>query len=203
MAITAPPSGLPRTDRISYSNFLRRYYGTKAEWVDGEVIVMGSVSFDHDHLSGLGYRMLSDWTERYELGEVMHERFQMKLERQRAGREPDVVFICNENVSRVKPTFINGPADLVIEVVSADSRERDRVTKLGEYERAGIAEYWIWDSEDASAEFHQLNEKGRYERVYPDADGVYRSKVLEGFWLKVDWLKRIPRMADIRREWGW
>jgi hypothetical protein len=39
--------------------------------------------------------------------------------------------------------------------------------------------------------------------VAPGPDGLYRSKVLEGFWLKVDWLwqEPLPTLLSVVKEW--
>jgi Uma2 family endonuclease len=57
--------------------------------------------------------------------------------RDRAAREPDVMFIAAANQGRIEHRFLNGPADLVIEVVSDESVGRDRGEKFYEYEDAG------------------------------------------------------------------
>ena len=84
---------------------------------------------------------------------------------------------------------IEGPADLVVEVVSDDSVKRDYETKYAEYEAAGVREYWILDPRPGNnlAQFYQLDEQGRYRRVLAQ-EGIYRSAVLRGFWLDEAWL---------------
>jgi Uma2 family endonuclease len=59
---------------------------------------------------------------------------------------------------------------LVVEVVSPDSVEDDRVVKPRLYAGAGIPEYWIVDRspddrDDAVVEFFKLGQDGRYERT--------------------------------------
>jgi len=43
----------------------------------------------------------------------------------------------------LKHTYPDGPADLAIEIVSEESRLRDRGEKFAEYEVGGVKEYWI------------------------------------------------------------
>lgn len=64
-------------------------------------------------------------------------------------REPDIVFLRKEHASRRRRQYWEG-ADLVMEIVSPDpkDRKRDYETKRREYARAGIAEYWIIDPEE-------------------------------------------------------
>lgn len=78
---------------------------------------------------------------------------------------------------------------------------RDRGEKYYEYEAAGVREYWLIGPDRQQAEFYRLNQgKKRYELIPPE--GVYRSQVVPGFWLKVSWLwqRPLPRVLDVLRE---
>ncbi|MEW6301048.1 MAG: Uma2 family endonuclease, partial [Thermodesulfobacteriota bacterium] len=55
-----------------------------------------------------------------------------------------------------------------------------------------VREYWIIDPEEQRADFFVLAEDGRYERKRADAEGVYRSAVVPGFWLREAWLWQDP-----------
>ncbi len=92
----------------------------------------------------------------------------------------------------------DGPADLVVEVVSPESAGRDRGDKLYEYEAAGIKEYWLIEPLRQQAEFYVLSESGHYERVAGGASGISQSVVLPGFWLKIEWLWQDPLPAPLR-----
>jgi Uma2 family endonuclease len=62
-------------------------------------------------------------------------------------REPDILYLGAERMQDVRK-YPHG-ADLVMEVISGDpkDRERDLKTKREEYAQAKIAEYWIIDAE--------------------------------------------------------
>jgi Uma2 family endonuclease len=121
-----------------------------------------------------------------------------------SGREPDVMVITEEHRARIKPTFVEGPADLVVEVVSPESRGRDRGDKYFEYEQAGVREYWLIDPQRRQAEFYHLGDGGVYVQVPPDGGGRFESRVLPGLWVRVEWLWQdpLPRLIDVLREWG-
>jgi len=76
---------------------------------------------------------------------------------------------------------------LVIEVVSEgpDARQRDLKTKREEYARAGIAEYWIVQPEDATVIVLELHD-GEY-RVASEAggEGTAASLLLGGFSISI------------------
>jgi Uma2 family endonuclease len=122
----------------------------------------------------------------------------MRLPARPSGREPDVLFVAKQHADRVRSTWIDGPADLVVEIVSPESAARDWETKRAEYAAAGIPEYWVLDRDRQDAAFFQLGADGRYTRAAvgtdgtDGTDGVYHSKVLPGFWLRVEWLWQFP-----------
>ncbi len=185
-AAESPPQRL----RMTYEEFLA-WAGedTRAEWVNGEVYIYMPTTPLHQELVVFLTKLLGLFVDLLALGKIYTGPAQMKLPGG-SGREPDVMFIAKQHTARVIENRIDGPADLVIEVVSDDSVTRDREDKFYEYEAAGIPEYWIIDprSNRRRAYFYQLDAQGRYQPVIMGADGVYRSKVLPGFWLRVDWL---------------
>lgn len=159
---------------------------TSAEWVNGKVVMTSPASLRHQLIAQFLARALAGYVEVGHLGIVVSAPFQMKLEQ--SGREPDVLFLAEAHRDRLRETYLDGPADLVVEILSPESVGRDRSDKFYEYERAGIPEYWLIDDATQRAEFYQLDEHGRYQLVPPGADGIYRSRVLPDFWLEVAWL---------------
>jgi Uma2 family endonuclease len=175
---------------------------TTAEWVDGEILVPSPVSLRHQRIANFLYRVLSDFVVAHVGGEVLNAPFMMKLGS--SAREPDVLVVSREHLDRLKEAYLDGPADLAVEVLSPESIGRDRGDKFFEYERAGIPEYWLIDPATHRAEFYQLNPDGAYQLVAPDADGVYHSPQVQGFWLRVAWLweEPLPNVDDVLLEVG-
>ena len=147
-------------------------------------------------------RVLSDYVDVGEIAWIGTAPIALRLSPDTV-REPDLLFVANDHLDRVKETCVDGPADLVIEIVSADSVGRDRGEKYYEYEQAGIPEYWLIDSRTRRAEFYQL-EGAYYQPMLPDAQGIYRSRVLPGFWLNVGWLQQelLPDVEDVLLDVG-
>jgi Uma2 family endonuclease len=189
---------------VSFEEFLAwAPESTLVEWVDGEVVVMSPASADHQDLLRFILMVVGEFVDTHGLGRVLFAPFLMRLITRPSGREPDLLFISNEHLDRLRPGYLDGPADLVVEIISPESVSRDRGDKFAEYEAGGVREYWLIDPERLEALFYLLDADGRFRRA--DAvDGVFRSSVLPGFWLRVDWLwqRPLPRPAEIRRELG-
>ena len=109
-------------------------------------------------------------------------------------REPDLMIVLKTNPHELKDTYLDGAADICIEVVSEESIDRDHGEKFREYEVGGVPEYWIIDPLHDEARFYRLNDQGRYERQSEDAAGNYRTPTLPGLALHVPtlWQDELP-----------
>jgi Uma2 family endonuclease len=78
-------------------------------------------------------------------------------------------------------SHIGGAPELVMEVISAVSWQRDRIEKKALYEQAGVAEYWIIDPDAEAIEVFTLN-KGVYQlHSKTTRKEQAKSKLLGGF----------------------
>lgn len=155
MTFTLP--GRIQQGKITYEQYLECCQGDEnrhTEWVNGEVVEMPPVSYAHGRMTIFLTTLLNSYVEAKGLGVVMNEPFQMKAGPDLPGRSPDVLFVSKENAPRLKKLQLEGPADLVIEVISPESRARDRGEKFHEYEQAGVGEYWLIDPERKRSEFY-------------------------------------------------
>jgi len=168
------------------------------------VVILTPAANRHQDLATFLAALLRFFVEARQLGRVLSAPFQMKLGPDLPGREPDILFIACEHLDRLQNAYLDGPADLVVEIISRDSRARDRGEKFYEYEQGGVREYWLLDYLRRQAEFYQLGSDGIYRSMPVDAAGIYRSTVLNGLWLKVDWLwqEPLPLLLNVLREWG-
>lgn len=172
---------------------------TRAEWVNGEVILMSPITYDHDHIQGWLYRLISDFVEDRDLGDVCSTEFWLRLPNVPSRRLTDLFFVAKgreagfQRLSSKKSgpaTCFNGAADLVLEVVSPDSVERDYAQKFAEYQAAGVREYWIIDPMEKQAVAYE-RVKGKFRRI-PSKNHAIHSKVLDGFFIRPEWLWQSP-----------
>lgn len=204
MALSQPKRS-EEVQKVSYEEFLRACdEDTLAEWVNGEIVMTSPASRRHQGIVDFLVGVLGAYVQQRELGHVISAPFQMKTGPDLGGREPDVLFIQLDHLSRLRDTYLDGPADLVVEVVSPESRLRDRGEKLAEYELGGVREYWIIDPDKRQVDLFLLGEDGRYERRKPDAQGIYHSTVVPGFWIDAQWLwaDPPPKTLSVLRQLG-
>jgi Uma2 family endonuclease len=177
--------------RMSYEEYLA-WAGedVHAEWVNGEVIVQMPPKRPHQRVVATLMQLMGLFIQLFQLGELLPAPFEMRATPDGPAREPDLLFVAREHLDRLTPERLNGPADLVVEVIVDDSVARDRADKFYEYQAAGVKEYWILDSRPGCerADFYVLDDKGRYRPVPVDPDGRYHSTILPGFWFQVDWV---------------
>jgi Uma2 family endonuclease len=115
------------------------------ELSEGRIEVLPKPTTTHQWIVLYLSRLLDGFASEKRLGIVVPAPLRVRLWPGKI-REPDVVFLSNQNRRRDRERFWEG-ADLVMEVVSGDrkARQRDRVIKRAEYAKAGIPEYWIVD----------------------------------------------------------
>ena len=176
---------------------------TYAEWVDGKVELMSPASVEHQDISLFLARLLAEFVEEHDAGKLLPAPFQMKLSDVRRGREPDLLFVSKERLTLLRSSYLDGPADLAVEIISPESALRDRGAKYAEYEAGGVREYWIVDADARRADFFVLDAESRYQRASPDENGKYQSAVLPGFWVNVNWLWQspLPSVRSVLKEW--
>lgn len=187
--------------KITFEDFLAwSHEDTRAEWVDGVVEMPSPGSARHQMIVFFLAQVIAGFLEVNPLGTLLEAPFLMKLPQ--SAREPDLLFVAADHQYRLTPTYLDGPADLVVEVVSPESAARDRGQKFYEYQAAGIPEYWLIDPRIEHAEFYQLNARGVYEVAPLDDEGRYHSKVLPRLWLRESWLwqERLPEPDDVLLE---
>jgi Uma2 family endonuclease len=152
---------------------------------DGQLIMAPAPFYEHQRIAFRLQKALHDWVEPRGLGEVVGAPIDMVLSSRRAV-QPDVIYIARENLAVIQ-NVIRGPADLVAEIISPGTRQRDRVEKKDLYEQYGVKEYWIVDPEAKTVEVFWLGEQQQYELT-----GRYRagqraaSRLLPGLQIELN-----------------
>ena len=81
--------------------------------------------------------------------------------------QPDIFVVCDQ--AKVTDDGIKGAPDLVVEILSPSTAQKDLTLKFRVYERAGVREYWVVHPVDHTLMVFRLTENGQYGR--PDSYG--------------------------------
>lgn len=150
--------------------------GSRAELVDGELLMCPSPRQRHQWVVGSLFVLLAQFVHTRKLGKVFVAPFDVHLP---SGDivEPDLLFVARGRLDIVQD-WVRGAPDLVIEVLSPDGLERDRIVKRNLYAGNGVREYWIVDAEAKTIEVFALH-AGEYEpNGYFGSDDVLLSPLL-------------------------
>ncbi len=172
--------------------------GRHADLIDGEIFMHSPVSIRHADLLNFVDRLLGSYIDRHELGMLYREVVAVRL----SGRNvflPDLAFYRAGREQAIQPTHLAGAPDLVVEVLSPRTADRDIGPKFAEYEQHGVREYWVLDPETLAHRFYRLDNEELVE--YADGADTIDSAVVAGFFLRRDWLdpERLPRIEDAQR----
>jgi Uma2 family endonuclease len=189
------PSGNIIAANVSLEEYMERYAANFCEWVEGYVIQMSPASMRHNLLILYISTLLQAYMEMRPIGVLVPQPFVMRLPAfPNRRREPDLLVVLNSSESKLLPTYLDGPADLCIEVVSEESHDRDFGEKFREYEAGGVKEYWILDWLRKDSRFYLLSDAGHYVHQPEDANRNYHSPLLPGLVVHIPtlWQDELP-----------
>jgi Uma2 family endonuclease len=177
---------------------------TRAELIDGVMIVHSPASLRHDDLNGFLHPILRAYTEERNLGHVLGPDSLVHLATCRKFA-PDLYFLLPGRMpnARVVKQF-EGVPDLVMEILSPSNRVEDLEDKRPAYQEAGVSEIWLIDP-DAETIMIDRRARKRY-RTTEASRGRVESSVIPGFWIKAEWLwadplpKVLPTLRQILGE---
>lgn len=74
--------------------------------------------------------------------------------------QPDILFISGARYKELMhdERRVDGPCDLVVEIMSPSNRRKDRLRKMEIYRKAGIPHYWLADPEESTLEAFSLRD---------------------------------------------
>jgi len=119
--------------------------GLRHEILDGEHYVTNAPSRWHQKaVTNLVYFFMDLLRREPALGEVYTGPFEVLFSKHNVAL-PDLVFVSRERIGILTEKNIEGAPDLIIEVLSRSTRQRDETIKSDIYESFGVREYWLVD----------------------------------------------------------
>lgn len=158
--------------------------GKQYEIIEGELFMTPAPIIKHQNvLSELGER-LRRFVLKNHLGNVFYAPCDVIFSKTNVV-QPDILFISKANQAIVTEKNIQGAPDLLIEITSASTKEKDVILKKKLYAKFGVKEYWIVFMEEEKIEVWQLQEKTfSLDNVYQRQD-VLKSPLLQGLEIQL------------------
>ncbi len=154
--------------------------GHRYQLLDGELIVMPSVSTWHQAVSlQLVIRLLAD-VRQHDLGELFHAPLDVTLDDHNVV-QPDIFFISKARAGILKDGRIIGAPDLCVEILSPGTEHLDRVRKLELYARFDVTYYWIVDLGSRTIEEYVLSGDLYRVRSVTGYEEPFRPAAFPGF----------------------
>jgi Uma2 family endonuclease len=98
---------------------------------------------------------------------------------------PDMIFVVRGRRHVIGPKVVDAPPDLIVEVLSDETRKRDLKVKRDLYARFGVQEYWIVDPEARTVSVLALV-GARFESIPLTEDRAIQSWILPELRLTVE-----------------
>lgn len=169
--------------KLSYEDYLDfPEDGDRHELVEGDHVVTPAPNTRHQLIHANLFRVLESFAHARGLGRVLSAPTDVVLSEHDVV-QPDLLFVATGHLDRLAEAYLDGPPDLVVEIVSEATRRRDEVLKRHLYERHGVEEYWLVDPVVEAVKLFRRTEDGRFERrpeLTLEADDTLTSPLLAG-----------------------
>ena len=166
--------------KYTYADYLKTSDDERYELLHGELVMAPAPREIHQYVLIKLVAKVETLVDERNLGTVYCAPFDVVLSDTNVV-QPDLLFVSNERAHIITPDNIQGAPDLVVEILSPATAERDRIVKSELYAQHGVHEYWIVDPDARTITVFLLNE-GEFEEVDTYSEGeTLTSPMLAGF----------------------
>jgi len=171
--------------KLTYDDFvLFPDDGKRHELIDGEHYLTASPNMRHQQISMNLTLMIGSWLEAHPQGRLFYAPFDVVFSKFDVV-EPDVLYVSNERSNVLTAPNVQGAPDLVIEIGSPSTRQRDETIKRRLYERSNVVEYWIVDPDIEVVRVYRRSGDSfaRPSELSREADDVLTTDLMPGLEL--------------------
>ena len=171
--------------KFTYEDYLSAPEDERYELLDGALVMTPAPGEPHQRVSmWLGWKLIQFVAEN-RLGEVYHAPFDVVLSDFDVV-QPDLIFVSHARAHIITPANLQGAPDLVVEILSPSTAERDKTFKYALYAEHGVGEYWMVDTDAKTITVLLLGERGfAVAGIYGEGQTL-ESPTLGGFALAID-----------------
>jgi len=156
------------------------------ELINGEIVKRASPNSPHQRVSFKLSGYFFNYNLEKKVGEFFSAPFDVFFDEETAGVQPDILYVSKERDFIIKENNgIVGVPDLIVEIVSKGSVDKDRVIKKKVYKRFAVKEYWIVDPVYKTIEVYKMEGDDYQLFAFAEDEGKITSSVLPGFELDV------------------
>ena len=182
MAIMA--SSTP-TVKLTYDDYCNAPEDKRYELLDGDLVVVPAPKEAHQRVSLRLTVLIAQSVMRAGIGHVYAAPFDVVLTENDVV-QPDLLFISNERAHIITAENVQGAPDLVVEILSPSTADRDLFIKRSLYAKHGVQEYWLVDT-DAKTVTALLRDSQDFGVVGVCGEGqTLDSPTLKGFTINPD-----------------
>lgn len=137
--------------------------GKRYEIIDGDLYMTPSPVTRHQAIVARFVQLFMNYFETHPIGTVFAAPYDVVLSDTDIV-EPDLLVVLKDGAARITEKNVQGPPDVVIEILSPGTAARDRELKRKRYEHFGVREYWLVDPDGNTLEMLQLA-SGQFRRL--------------------------------------
>lgn len=158
--------------------------GKRYEILDGDLYVTPSPTARHQEVSFNLALALGQYVRAQGIGKIFTAPLDVVLADDSIA-QPDILFIAKERLGIVQDV-VHGAPDLLIEILSPGTRERDRTLKRHLYARHGVRELWLVDPDDRTVAIFRLDPSSETPPRIFTAQDTISSDVLPSLHLPLE-----------------
>ncbi len=159
------------TKKYTYQDYLKlpEEPGYRYEVLEGILVKDPSPNVMHQRVLRRLIRLLEDYFSEIDPeGEVFFAPLDVTFQ-EITVVQPDLLYISGKQKKLVEETRIDGPPNLVVEIISPSTSRKDRIQKRNIYQKAGVQHYWLVHPEERTLECFALRD-GVYSLVASGMD---------------------------------
>ena len=171
--------------RLTYNDYCATLDDKRYELLNGNLMMVPAPNRKHQEVLSSLHLELGNYAKEHGLGKVYVAPFDVVLSDTDVV-QPDLLFISRAREHTLTDENVRGAPDLVIEILSPSTAERDLGYKHELYGRHGVLEYWIVDPMGETIAVHRQRD-GRLDlaKTFGRRDTL-RTALLDGLQLKLD-----------------
>ena len=172
--------------KLTYEDYCAAPDDERYELLDGNLMMVPAPNIKHQRVQLKLATRLDLFIEERALGTLLTAPCDVMLSETDVV-QPDLLFVSREREHLLSGgQNVQGPPDLVVEILSPSTADRDRGKKLALYGRHGVTEYWLVDPVSETVQIHRLQGGGLIPVRTFGREETLRSPLLPGLELHLD-----------------